>query len=90
MIKERKDVGTCRGKKENARKGKITIQLEEINQKVLAKEDKTGLPKIMKGNSTNKWGDKTRKHTNNRMQEKTDNFGLKYGKQIKITKMPNE
>ena len=38
MIKQRKDVGTCRDKKENATQGKITIQLEEINQKLLAKE----------------------------------------------------
>ena len=38
MIKQRKDTGTCRDKNEKATQGKITIQLEEINQKVLAKE----------------------------------------------------
>ena len=38
MIKERKDAGTCRDKKAKATQEKITIQLDEINQKVLAKE----------------------------------------------------
>ena len=38
MIRQKKDAGTCRDKKEKATQGKITIQLEEINQKVLAKE----------------------------------------------------
>ena len=39
MIKQREDAGICRNKNEKAiRKEKITIQLEEINQKVLAKE----------------------------------------------------
>ena len=38
MIKQRKEAGTCRDKKEKATQGKITIQVEEINQKVLAKE----------------------------------------------------
>ena len=36
--KQKKNTGTCRDKKEKATQGKITIQLEEINQKVLAKE----------------------------------------------------
>ena len=39
MTKKRKDAGICRNKKEKAaQEKKITIQLEEINQKVLAKE----------------------------------------------------
>ena len=38
MIKQRKNTGKCRDKKEKAIQEKITIQLEEINQKVLAKE----------------------------------------------------
>ena len=39
MIKQRKNAGTCRDKKEKViQKEKMTIQLEEINQKVLAKE----------------------------------------------------
>ena len=36
MIKETKDAGTCRDKKEKATQGKITIQL----QKVVVKEGK--------------------------------------------------
>ena len=38
MIKQRKDAETCRDKKEKVTEEKITIQLEEINQKVLVKE----------------------------------------------------
>ena len=38
MIKQRKDAGIFRNKKEKATQEKIAIQLEEINQKVLAKE----------------------------------------------------
>ena len=38
MIKQRKNAVTCRDKKEKAIQKKITIQLEEMNQKVLAKE----------------------------------------------------
>ena len=39
MIKQRKNAGTCWDKKEKNNTRKITIQLEEINQKELAKED---------------------------------------------------
>ena len=40
MIKQNKNAGTCRDKKEKAikKEKKITIQLQEINQKVLTKE----------------------------------------------------
>ena len=38
MIKQRKDAGTCRDKKEKATQEKGTIKLEEINQNVLVKE----------------------------------------------------
>ena len=38
MIKQRKDVRKCRNKKEKVTRDKITIELEEINQKLLAKE----------------------------------------------------
>ena len=34
-------------------------------------------------------GGMTRKHTNNWMQEKPNNFVLKYGNQENITKKPN-
>ena len=35
----------------------------------------------MKENSTNKCEEMTRKHTNNWMEEKLNDFGLKYGNQ---------
>ena len=38
MIKQNKDAGIIRNRKEKTTQEKITIQLEEINQKVLAKE----------------------------------------------------
>ena len=38
MIKPKKVTGICRNKKEKVKQEKITIQLEEINPKVLAKE----------------------------------------------------
>ena len=38
MIKQKKDAGICRNKKEKGTREKITIQQEKINQKVPAKE----------------------------------------------------
>ena len=38
MIKQKKDAGICRKKKEKAKQEKATVQLKEINQKELAKE----------------------------------------------------
>ena len=38
MIKQTKNAGTCKDKKEKATEEKITIKFEEINQNVLAKE----------------------------------------------------
>ena len=38
MIKQKKDAGIIRNKNEKTTWEKLTIQLEEINQKVLAKE----------------------------------------------------
>ena len=38
MVKQRKETGRCRDEKEKAIQEKITIQLEEINQKVQAKD----------------------------------------------------
>ena len=55
-----------------------TNNITELNQLIHAK-----------GKFTNKWGMITRKHTKNRMQEKPNNFGLKYGNQENITKKPN-
>ena len=37
-IKQKKDAGICWNKKEKATQEKITVQLEEINEKVLAKK----------------------------------------------------
>ena len=37
MIKQRKEAGKCRNKKEKATQQKITLKLEEINQKVVPK-----------------------------------------------------
>ena len=79
-------------------KGKATrekiIQLEEINQKVLAKGGRLKRyrqsVKQYRQNKTfqnyerkfiNNWEGVTRKHTNNRMQKKPNDFGLKYGNQ---------
>ena len=86
-------------------KGKTTQKItEEISLKVLAKEGrlkryrervkqyKTGHSKTTKGNSTDTLGEMTRKRTNNRVQEKPNNFGVKYGNQENITttkKKPN-
>ena len=38
MIKQKKDAGIIMNRKEKTTQEKLTIQLEEINQKVLAKE----------------------------------------------------
>ena len=80
----------------------MTIQLEEINQKVLAKEGKLKryrarvkqykqnrtLKKTRK-NSTDMQGDIARRHTNRLMQGKQKKFGAKYDNQDNITKKPN-
>ena len=41
MIKQRKDDGIIRNRKEKTTREKLTIQLEEINQKILAKEERS-------------------------------------------------
>ena len=38
MIKQKKDAGIIRNRKEKTTQKKLTIQLEEIKQKVLSKE----------------------------------------------------
>ena len=95
MIKQRKDAGICRNRKEKTTQEKITIELEEINQKVLAKEGKSkrywqrvkqyrqNRTFHNKEHSINNWEEMTQKHTNNRMQKKPNNLGLKYGNQRK-------
>ena len=59
------------------------------NRQRLKNTDKTGHSKTTKRNSTYKWGEMTRKYTNNRMQEKPNNFEQKYSNQENIIKKPN-
>ena len=47
MTKQRKNAGTCKDKKEKTIKEKLTIQLEEINQKALSKEERLKRSKEM-------------------------------------------
>ena len=47
--KKKKDAGVCRNKKEKAAQEKITVQLREINQKVLAKEERLKIKLIAGG-----------------------------------------
>ena len=95
IIKPNKDAGICWNKKEKATRGKITVQHEEINQKVRAKEGRLQryrqAVKLYRQNRTfqnneeknsgNNWGEMTRKLTNNRMQKKPNDFGKNYGNQ---------
>ena len=79
------------GQEEKSNTRKITIKIEEINQKVLAKEKilkRYRQSKTTKEQFTNKLAEITREDTNNRMQ-KLNNFGVKYGNQESITKKPN-
>ena len=98
-MKHRINAETFLDKKKKATQEKITIQLVEINQKVQVKggklkkyqliQDKTAYSKNKtKENSTNQLGEMIRTHTNNRMREKLNNFGVKYGNQENIKK-PN-
>ena len=83
-------------------KTNLTIQFEVINQKILAKKEdlkgtetgssntnKRGLSKITKENSSNKWEENARRHTNNRLQRKQNNFGVIYVIGKNTTKRPN-
>ena len=89
-------------KRKKAIQEKITIQLEEIDQKIQAKEGRLKryrqrvkqyihkrILKKTKENSTKKCEEMTRKYTNNQTQEKPNDFGLKYGNQENIMKNPN-
>ena len=102
MIKQKKDAGTIRNRKEKTTQGKHSIELEEINQKVLVKEGRlkryrqrvkqyrqTGNSKTMKENSISNWEESTMKHTNNQMKKKPNDFGPKYGNKKNITKSLN-
>ena len=74
--KKQESTGERRKIKKISRKSK-TIQIKQY----IPKQRKEILP-------TSGGGEMTRKHTNNRMQEKPNSFGLKYGNQENITKMP--
>ena len=101
MIKQKKYPWICWYKRKRQNKKKKTVQLEEINKKVLSKEgrlrryrqrvkntDKAGHSKTTKEDSTNNWEEMTRKPTNNRMQKKANDFGLKNGNQKNIMEKP--
>ena len=97
MIKQKKNAELIRNKKEKTTGEKLTIQLEEINQKVLAKEGRLKRYRQRvkqyrqnrtfqnnKGKSINNWEEMTIKYTNNWMKKKPNDFGQKYGNQKNI------
>ena len=95
MIKQKKDAGICWNRQEKATREKITVQLEEINQKVLAKEGR--LKRYQQRvkqyrqnrtfqNNERKFYQQLGKHTDTKTYQQLDakkpnDFGLKYGKQ---------
>ena len=82
MIKQKKDAEIIRNRKEKTTQEKLTIQLKEDQRDVdkrLIITDKTGHSKTMKENSINNSEMTKKKHTNNRMQKKPNDFGQKYG-----------
>ena len=102
MIKQKKNAEINKNRKEKTTQEKLIIQLEEIYQKVLAKEGRLkkyrqrikqyrqiGYSKILKESSINNWKEMTIKHTNKRMQKKPNNSELKYGNQKNIMKRLN-
>ena len=87
---------------EKTTREKITVQLEEINQKVLAKEGRLKIyrqrVKQYRQNRTfqnherkfyQQLGGHDKKHTNNQTPKKPNNFGRKYGNRKSITKRLN-
>ena len=56
-------------------------KIKEISTKSKKKYRKKGHSNKTKEKSNNKWEEMTRKHTNKWMQEKPNNFWLKYGDQ---------
>ena len=99
MIRQRKDAGTCRDKKrkksnkwKNNSKTWGNIPESKIRKikKILTKgktiQAKQDIPKQRKEILPTSRGEMTRKPTNKLMQEKPNNFGLKYGNQMNSTK----
>ena len=100
VVKQKKNAEINR--KEKTTQEKLTVQLEEIHQKVLAKEgrlkryrqrvkqyNKIGHSKTLKENSINNWEGMTIKHINSRMRKKPNDSGLKYGNHNNIMKRLN-
>ena len=87
------------GKKEQPTWEKITVQLEEINQKILAKEGrlKRYRQRVKQYRQNRTFQNNERKlyqqlrgsDTKTYQQKKPSDFGLKYGNQRNITKMLN-
>ena len=101
MIKQKKDAGIIWNKNKKTTREKLAIQLEEINQKVLATEGRLKRyrqrVKQYRQNTTfqnnerkfhQQLGD-CNKRNNNQMQKKPNDFGPRYGNQKNITKMLN-
>ena len=86
MIKQKKDAGVCGNKKGKGTQEKITVQLEEINQKALPNEGRLKRyrqrVKQYRQNRTfqnkekkiNNRREMTRKHTNNQMPKKPNDL----------------
>ena len=102
MIKQKKDAGICGNVKEKATREKITPRVEEIKQKVLAKERRLKRyrqrvkqyrqDRIFQNNERKfyqRLGGHDTKHTNNRMPKNPNDLGLKYGNQKNIIKRLN-
>ena len=102
MIKQKKDAGIIwnRKKKDNTRKAYSKTcgnKSESAGERRKIKDidkgenntDKAGYSQTMKENSINNWKEMTTTYTNNRMQKKPNDFGLKYGNQKNIMKRLN-
>ena len=100
VVKQKKNAEINR--KEKTTQEKLTVQLEEIHQKVLAREGRlkryrqrvkqyrqNRVSRTMKENSINYWEGIRIKHSNSRMRKKQNGSGLKYGNQNNIRKRLN-
>ena len=95
MQKKGKHIRIYWGKKSKIKQQiSLKIQIKELNQKILAKENtkrrssntnKTGYFKITKTNFTNKSAENALKQTNNPMPRKQENFEVNYGNRKNIT-----
>ena len=89
MIKRKRDAEICGNRKEKATREKLTVQLEKINQKALAKEGRlkgyreNRTFKTTKENSINNWEGVTRKQSD---AKETGRFWTKVWQPKNITK----